>query len=304
MSPLRAPRDLSLSGLFTAGLVGLANAYTQPKGEPNGNPISLPGLNSILPVGKPYTITWTPTTDGTVTLLLLDGPATNLVTVYAIAEEIPNNGSHTWIPATDLTPGPTAATGYGIQLIDDANGQYQYTTQFGISNTDHNSHSESSSTSAGASATGAPKHSTEHASGHVTATVHTTVFTTYCPEATTLTTLNQTFFVPQATTLTITGVVAGPAPTHTGAAPTGHLPSNSSSIYSTGKPSAHTTQQPSTSTAMVTESITTTSASSTTQETSSASSSVSASAHTGGAVAMATGVAGLIAAAGFAVFAI
>ncbi|OQO14256.1 hypothetical protein B0A48_01132 [Cryoendolithus antarcticus] len=121
----------SILTVFAAGLA-FASAYTKPTGDaPEGNPISQPGLNSIVPAGENFTVTWKPTTDGTVSLILLKGPATDLKLVYPIAEKIKNSGSFVWDPKTDLEPG---TTGYGIQLIDDATGQYQYTTQFGISN--------------------------------------------------------------------------------------------------------------------------------------------------------------------------
>ncbi|KAM3424896.1 hypothetical protein BST61_g6871 [Cercospora zeina] len=137
------------SKLFLAGLLGLAAAYTKPVGDaPSGNPISQPGLNSIVPVGKPFTITWNPTTQGTVTLLLLKGPSTNAVPQYPIVEHIDNSGSYVWTPATDLEPTENAQ-GYGIQLIVDATGQYQYTTQFGISNPDYKKSDKIDSTPAG-----------------------------------------------------------------------------------------------------------------------------------------------------------
>lgn len=43
-----------------SGLIALAAAYTTPVGaEPQGNPISAPGLNQQVPIGSPFTITWT-----------------------------------------------------------------------------------------------------------------------------------------------------------------------------------------------------------------------------------------------------
>jgi len=124
-------------GLFTAGLAAFAPlvaAYTTPTGNaPEGNPIALPGLNTIVPAGQSYEIKWDPTTKGTVSLILLKGPADNLQFVNAIAEKIENDGSYSWTPSTSLVASE-GAKGYGIQLIDDATGQYQYTTQFGISN--------------------------------------------------------------------------------------------------------------------------------------------------------------------------
>jgi len=151
--------DFSLFSLFTAGLAfasGVA-AYTKPTGDaPEGNPISQPGLMSIVPAGKAFTITWEPTTKGTVSLVLLKGPSENAVPQYAIVEKTDNDGSYAWTPSTDLEP-TTDATGYGIQLIDDKTGQYQYTTQFGISNSDYNADESSSSTSeAITSSTAAP----------------------------------------------------------------------------------------------------------------------------------------------------
>jgi hypothetical protein len=135
-------------GLFTAGLAclaPLASAYTTPTGTgPVGNPISQPGLNTIVPVDQSFTITWDPTTEGTVSLVLLKGPAENLIPVWTIAEGIQNSGSYTWEPKSDLAPSE-GAKGYGIQLIDDKTGQYQYTTQFGVSNPDYNKVASSSS---------------------------------------------------------------------------------------------------------------------------------------------------------------
>ena len=65
------------------------------------------------------------------TLVLLRGPSNNVVPLYPIVEKIPNTGTFVWTPATTLQPD---VTHYGIQLIDDQTGAYQYTTQFGISN--------------------------------------------------------------------------------------------------------------------------------------------------------------------------
>jgi len=103
-----------------------------PVGEPAGNPITRP-LNEVVPTCEQFTITWQPTTPNTVSVLLLKGPSTNVVKFGpSLAEGIANSGSLSWTPASTLeaTNGPN---GYGIQIIDDITGQYQYSTQFGIS---------------------------------------------------------------------------------------------------------------------------------------------------------------------------
>lgn len=122
---------------FTASIVtalaGLVSAFTQPdySKPPSGNPILTPGLNQQVPVGKPFEITWTPTTQGTVTLVLLRGPSTDVVPLYSIADEIENTGKFTWTPKTDLV---ADTTHYGLLLVVDATRAYQYSTQFGIEN--------------------------------------------------------------------------------------------------------------------------------------------------------------------------
>ncbi|MCJ1258850.1 hypothetical protein MMC24_006684 [Lignoscripta atroalba] len=134
----------SITALIAAAVAGLASAYTQPVGaNPSGNPITSPGLNEIVSVGTPYSITWNPTTPGTVTLVLLRGPSTNILPLSVIVEGIPNTGVFSWTPSSSLEPDTTH---YGIQLIVDATGEYQYTSQFGISNPSFSSSSSSSLT--------------------------------------------------------------------------------------------------------------------------------------------------------------
>ncbi|KAI5840439.1 Ser-Thr-rich glycosyl-phosphatidyl-inositol-anchored membrane family-domain-containing protein [Morchella snyderi] len=113
--------------------LSFAAAYTAPVGpNPQGNPFSNPGLNEIVPKATPYKIKWNPTSpDNTVSLILLRGPSTNCVPLYPIVEKTKNSGEYEWTPKEDLE---VDSSHYGIQLIDDNTGFYQYTTQFGIGN--------------------------------------------------------------------------------------------------------------------------------------------------------------------------
>jgi len=144
--------------LILAASAAFASAYTTPTTQCTDgcNPIAKPGLNEVVPAGTEYTITWQPTTAGTVSIVLLKGPSENILPLYAVAEKIANTGTYSWTPAADLEP--TGNSGYGFQLINDADGTYQWSTQFGIANNGYSgvgSASGSASPSASASATAA-----------------------------------------------------------------------------------------------------------------------------------------------------
>ncbi|KXG47050.1 Cell wall beta-glucan synthesis [Penicillium griseofulvum] len=163
----------SIATVFSA-LVALAAAHTQPDytKNPTGNAIVAPGLNEIVPEGKTYTIKWTPTTTGPISLVLLRGPSTNVQPLKTLAESIPNSGEFKWTPGSDLE---ADVTHYGLLLVVEGTGQYQYSTQFGISAAPG---SEKSTTKATESQTAAP----EPTSASSTVVESTVITTTICPE--------------------------------------------------------------------------------------------------------------------------
>ncbi|KAL9006946.1 MAG: hypothetical protein Q9188_000322 [Gyalolechia gomerana] len=124
----------SVAAIVSASLAGFAAAQTcstKPVGDnPSGNPISAP-LNQIVKAGTPFTITWTPTTTGTVSIVLLRGPSTNVQPIGCLVDNIANSGKFVWTPSSSLE---ADVTHYGIQIIVSGTGQYQYSTQFGVSN--------------------------------------------------------------------------------------------------------------------------------------------------------------------------
>ncbi|OQD71919.1 hypothetical protein PENPOL_c001G09469 [Penicillium polonicum] len=158
-----------------SALVGLSAAYTAPDytKNPTGNAISSPGLNEIVPEGKTYTIKWSPTTTGPISLVLLRGPSTNVVPLKTLAESIPNSGEFKWTPGSDLE---ADVSHYGLLLVVEGTGQYQYSTQFGLSAAAGSSSSSVAETSAAETtpAASAPASSTVISSIEVT--------TTICPE--------------------------------------------------------------------------------------------------------------------------
>jgi hypothetical protein len=64
-------------------------------------------------------------------LALCMGPSTNCQFLTNIALQFENTGTYSWKVDCSLAP-TTSNAGYGMQIIDDATGQYQYSTQFGI----------------------------------------------------------------------------------------------------------------------------------------------------------------------------
>lgn len=120
----------STAAIFST-LAAFAAAYTQPdysKG-PEGNPIYTPSLNEQVPEGAPFKITWNPTLGKKVSLVLLRGPSSNVKPLETIVENIDNTGSYTWTPSTNLE---VDTTHYGLLLVVEGTGQYQWSTQFGI----------------------------------------------------------------------------------------------------------------------------------------------------------------------------
>ncbi|GFF42347.1 uncharacterized serine-rich protein C1E8.05 [Aspergillus lentulus] len=207
---------LSIASVVSC-LAALAMAATKPDytQDPTGNAILKPGLNELVPVGKPYTIEWDPTTTGPVSLVLLRGPSTNVVPIETLADSIPNSGSFSWTPSTSLEPDTTH---YGLMLVVEGTGQYQYSTQFGISNPDYtgstsnssstattatetksSSATESSSASSKPSTTGTPEKTTTTATSGSASADSTTTATTSGTPATTLVTQSSTTNAPTST---------------------------------------------------------------------------------------------------------
>lgn len=117
--------------MFTkASLIALFAAVVAAQ-TPGFNPITRP-LNEIVPACAPFTITWTKTSSNKVSLVLLKGPSTNVVPIGDIVKGIDNSGSYEWTPEASLEA-TTDATGYGLKIVDDVTGDFQYSTQFGIS---------------------------------------------------------------------------------------------------------------------------------------------------------------------------
>ncbi|RVX67589.1 hypothetical protein B0A52_08118 [Exophiala mesophila] len=147
-----------LLGFAVTGLASFAHAYTKPTTNTWG-PLLTPDLTSPVTQGETYKVTWDPEdhdTDGvTVSLVLCHGPSSNCVpSDDAIVEGVPAARKFfDWTVPSDLAPGKQATdTGYGMLIIVDGTGEFQYSTQFSVlsgkGSSDTTSSSKPSTTSA------------------------------------------------------------------------------------------------------------------------------------------------------------
>ncbi|KAF4213563.1 hypothetical protein CNMCM8980_007771 [Aspergillus fumigatiaffinis] len=236
---------LSIASVVSC-LAALAMAATKPDytQDPTGNAILKPGLNELVPVGKPYTIEWDPTTTGPVSLVLLRGPSTNVVPIETLADSIPNSGSFSWTPSTSLEPDTTH---YGLMLVVEGTGQYQYSTQFGISNPDYTGSTSSSSSTATTATETKSSSATESSSSKpsTTGTPETTTTTATSGSAsadTTATTTTATSETPATTLVTQSSTTKGPTSTVVVTVPNS---SGGSSSGASGSPRSSSTPSPS-----------------------------------------------------------
>ena len=148
------------SFLIVGGLVAAAQAFTPPK-DATWGPLVKPDLSSPVTQGQTFQVTWDPEshpTDGvTVSLVLCRGPSTNCVTdSTAIVEGVSAAAkSYSWDVPCSLSAGTQSTdTGYGMLIIVDGTGEFQYSTQFSVLANDKCGSSSGSSGSASASGSG------------------------------------------------------------------------------------------------------------------------------------------------------
>lgn len=130
---------MQLQLLTILSTLGLVSAYTQPQAEPKWGPLRLPDTTHPVTKGAPFVVTWDPTgfkTEGvTVSLVLCRGNSNTCKRdEKALVEKIPAaQKTWTWNVPCTLTPGVhNTDTGYGMLVIVDGTGEFQYSTQFSV----------------------------------------------------------------------------------------------------------------------------------------------------------------------------
>ncbi|KAF4553525.1 putative Ser-Thr-rich glycosyl-phosphatidyl-inositol-anchored membrane protein [Elsinoe fawcettii] len=98
----------------------------------NPNPFNIPTTGLTASAGQSVTLTWNPTTQGTVSLILRSGASNALAPGEPIAQSIPNSGSYTWSVPSSIVRG----SDYAIEIVSDSNrDQVNYTPPFVIEST-------------------------------------------------------------------------------------------------------------------------------------------------------------------------
>ncbi|KFZ03749.1 hypothetical protein V502_10692 [Pseudogymnoascus sp. VKM F-4520 (FW-2644)] len=112
---------------FTTTLI--ASAFTVfAAAQSAANPFTNTDYSTIS-AGQAFTITWSPTTTGSVSLVLVKGDPAALTTVSTIASGLHNSGSFDWIPDSSIVKG----SDYALKIVDDADATIvNYTLQFPI----------------------------------------------------------------------------------------------------------------------------------------------------------------------------
>ncbi|KAJ5088198.1 hypothetical protein N7456_011814 [Penicillium angulare] len=137
----------AFSALVSAG--SEANAFNNPKG------------GYVFTSGDSTTLSWDPTTSGTVSLRLQWGSVTTPESGDAIASSIDNSGSYTWDVPTDLVKDRE----YSIEIIDDSDSDdYNFLPYFTVAGATETASATASATSASSSSASSTEASTSSTS--------------------------------------------------------------------------------------------------------------------------------------------
>lgn len=155
--------------LFSAPFLVLAD---------NPNPFNIPSTGLSCTAGQACDLKWTPTTSGTISLVLRNGASNDLAKGVTIASHITNSGEFTWLPSANLPRG----SDYTIEIIDDSDtSETNYTPYFVIESTN----TLQSTTATSGATTGTTESTVTQTSGSTTVTAGKTTLTSASTTATT-----------------------------------------------------------------------------------------------------------------------
>ncbi|KAJ5952379.1 uncharacterized protein N7479_010792 [Penicillium vulpinum] len=173
--------------LAVAAMAAVASA------DSKANPFSIPVEGYTFKTGEPTALSWEPTTDGTVSLILQWGAVISGNSGTVIASNIANDGSYTWDVPSSLAAQPD----YTIKIVSDEDSDdYNYIGRFTV---DGSTVIVSSATAA--STTASTTESSTSTKTHTTTSDETTSSSSaVSSSATTLTTASSSVASSSATT--------------------------------------------------------------------------------------------------------
>ncbi|KXS97515.1 hypothetical protein AC578_4598 [Pseudocercospora eumusae] len=134
---------------FTRSLLFALSAAITALAQNTGssaNPFKIPTTGLQATAGEPLTLSWEPTTSGTVSLILRSGSSNNLAAGTVIASKIDNKGSYTWTPDKDTTRG----SDYTIEIVSDSDPSATNYTPYFVLQSDNTVAATTSNVSLGA----------------------------------------------------------------------------------------------------------------------------------------------------------
>ncbi|CEL08283.1 Ser-Thr-rich glycosyl-phosphatidyl-inositol-anchored membrane family-domain-containing protein [Aspergillus pseudodeflectus] len=175
------------------------------------NPFNIPSSGYEFTAGEPTTLSWDPTTEGTVTLRLQWGDAFTSSTGETIVSGIPNSGSYTWSVPDEIAD----RDDYSVEIVSDTDpSTSNYLPRFSIAGAEEvtsTTTTETSTTTTETSTTSTTSTRTTTTSTTTTETTETTETPTPTPSPTSST--SSTTLTTTTTTESSTSESATPTPT-------------------------------------------------------------------------------------------
>ncbi|KAL4911863.1 Ser-Thr-rich glycosyl-phosphatidyl-inositol-anchored membrane family-domain-containing protein [Aspergillus aurantiobrunneus] len=163
------------------------------------NAFNIPNGGYVFTAGEPTTLTWDPTTQGTVTLKLQSGNAFDSSTGTTIVSGIDNSGSYTWDVPSDIAD----QTDYTVEIVSDSDpNSSNYLPRFSVEGAEATPTTESTTTTAETSTTESSSTSTETTLTTTTAETTTTESSSSPSPTPTITSAESSSATPTSTTST------------------------------------------------------------------------------------------------------
>ncbi|KAL5337815.1 Ser-Thr-rich glycosyl-phosphatidyl-inositol-anchored membrane family-domain-containing protein [Aspergillus crustosus] len=171
------------------------------------NPFNIPGSGYEFAAGEPTTLSWDPTTEGTVSIRLQWGDVLTDSTGSTIVSSIPNSGSYTWsVPANIVD-----RRNYTVEIISDSDPESSnYLPRFTVDGAHEATTTTTSHTRTTTSTT-----TTESSTTRTTLTTTTSTATTETPTPTPTSTTSSTETPSSTTTESSTTTTETPTETPT-----------------------------------------------------------------------------------------